>query len=278
MNKYSSSKGIRKVDPNLYDKEYFLSNNIGFEEFKTGLESSKIHYKFLDVLECCNFTPETRVLDIGCGRGEMVYYAAKKGCKEAVGIDYSVSAINLATSLKSSIELSTASKISFLNIDALDLPADEPFDYIFMIEVWEHLYDEQLVPLLNKVASLLKNKGQLIITTPNGFYEKYLYPAKRLLNIPGNLFKYPLRILRGKYKPSSMADLFKHIFKVRPFHNAFMDATHVNICSPQKIKRFLASSGFKSRIKCSDTSIDPLSLMFARYAGREMLVIAEKNN
>ena len=265
---------LKKVDPNFYDVDYFLSNNVGFEEFKAGLQQAKVNYKFCDVLQCCSFSPEKRVLDIGCGRGELVYYAAKSGCKEAIGIDYSPAAIQLADMFKTKLEESIRTRMTFMNMDALDLPEAEKFDYIFMIEVWEHMYDDQLRPLIDKIRSILKDEGIFIITTPNRFYEKYLYPAKRILNIPGNIFKFPMRILRGKWKPASFKDLLRHIFKIQPFPDAFMDATHVNVCAPPKIRRMLKAAGFSAEIRCRDASWDPLTLLFAHYAGREMLVMA----
>jgi len=271
----TESKVLKKVDPNLYDLNYYLSNNIGCEEFKDGLLLSRINYKFQEVLKCCSFASEKRVLDIGCGRGELVYYSVMFGCKEAIGIDYSCAAIELANTFKSKLENDIQLKMKFMNMDVLDLSENNKFDYVFLIEVWEHLYDEQLMLLIKKISSILKNDGTFIITTPNLYYEKYLYPAKRILNIPGNFFKFPLRIIRGKWKPASLKDLFKHIFKIRPFPNSFMDATHVNVSSPYKIRKLLEASGFKVKIRCCDSSLDPLTFLFKCFAGREMLITAK---
>lgn len=64
------------VDPDLYDEQYYLTNNVGYEEFLTGLDKTRIHPKYQRVLDHCHFSSETAVLDIGCGRGELVYYTA----------------------------------------------------------------------------------------------------------------------------------------------------------------------------------------------------------
>jgi 2-polyprenyl-3-methyl-5-hydroxy-6-metoxy-1,4-benzoquinol methylase len=264
------------VDPGLYDKDYYLKSNIGYEEFLRGLENSRINYKFQDVLNCCSFSEKTEVLDIGCGRGELVYYCAKNGCKKALGIDYSSAAIDLSNSFKSKLDKKIQDRIVFKNIDALELSSQEKYDYIFMVEVWEHMYDSQLFPLLNKIHSLLKDNGLLILTTPNGLYEKFLFPAKRISNIPFNMIKFPLRILKGKWKPSSFSDLLKHIFKIRAFSNTFMDKTHINISTPGKIKKMLQSCNFKAQVKCKDSSKNPISIIFSHWAGREMIITAKK--
>lgn len=267
----------KSVDSNLYDRDYYLKNNVGFEEFLKGEEGVAINYKFKDVLACCNFEGDRqkKVLDIGCGRGEMVFYSAKAGAL-AVGIDYSKAAIEIANNFKDGLSDSIKNKMTFLNVDAGDLQAEGEFDYIFFIEVWEHMYDDQLKPLLEKVRALLKNDGSFIITTPNGFYERYLYPTKRITHIPFNLVKFPLRILRGKWKPKSLSDFLKHVFKVKSFSDAFMDKTHVNISSPLKIKKMLQNNGFNVEVKCWDDSKNLLSILFSRWAGREMLIVAKK--
>src|SRR5262245_40351507 len=82
------------VPPDLYDQEYYLSDNEGFLEFKQGLDGN-IHDKFKRVLRLIDIKESQKILDIGCGRGEMVYYAAAKGAK-VLGLDYSSSAVALA--------------------------------------------------------------------------------------------------------------------------------------------------------------------------------------
>lgn len=263
------------VDPSLYDKEYYLSNNVGFKEFIDGLHKAPVNYKFQDVLDCCNFQSAKKVLDIGCGRGDLAFYAAQAGAT-AIGIDYSKDAITIANEFRDRCAPEIRNRMTFLNIDACDLKMDNEFDYIFFIEVWEHMYDQQIDLLLTKVYNLLNKSGQFIITTPNGFYEGYLYPAKHILAIPFNFIKFPMRILKGKWKPKSIADFFRHIVKLKPFSDTFMDKTHINISTPVKIKSMLEKNGFTVDVKCWDHSKNPLSLLFAKWAGREMRIIATK--
>ena len=265
---------MKKVDSNLYNHDYYMSNNVGYEEFKEGLKPDKINYKFRHAMQYCSFSSEKTVLDIGCGRGELVYYAAQKGCNKAIGIDYSSAAINIARSFAAKLDKNIRDRMIFLNKDVLKLSENEKFDYIFMIDVWEHMFDHQLTPLLSKINNLLKDNGFFIITTPNGFYEKFLYPVKRIFNIPFNLIKFPLRIVRGKWKPKSAHDLIRHIFKIKPFKNDFMDKTHINISTPYKVKRMLKNAGFLATFKFSDNSKRSFGSLFFHWKAQEMLIIA----
>jgi 2-polyprenyl-3-methyl-5-hydroxy-6-metoxy-1,4-benzoquinol methylase len=249
----------KTVDPRLYDREYYLKRNCGYAEFLADLEKSDMDLKYREALSSAGDLAGKKVLDVGCGRGEMVYYAARSGA-QALGIDYSEAAIDLANEFRSRLAEDIRSRMTFRNVDVGQLQESGPFDRIFLVEVWEHMYDHQINELLEKARGLLARDGLLIMTTPNGVYEKYLYPFKRIVNIPFNLIKFPLRILKGKWRPDGWRDLFRHIFKIRPFSDTFMDLTHVNISSPVKIRRMLAAKGFLSRI----TGIDPSRGLFDR--------------
>jgi len=269
---------MEKVDPNLYDHNYYMSNNVGHEEFKAGLKPDKINYKFRHILQYCSFSSKKTVLDIGCGRGELVYYMVQKGCSKATGIDYSPAAINIAKSFAAKLDKDTRERMHFVNKDVLELSENEKFDYIFMVDVWEHMYDHQLIPLLSKISSLLKDNGTLIITTPNGFYEKFLYPVKQIFHIPFNLIKFPWRIVRGKWKPKSASDLIRHLFKVKPFKNDFVSKTHVNISTPYKIAGMLKNAGFLAKFKFSDNLQRSLGPLFFHFKAKETLIAVRKSD
>ena len=216
------------------------------------------------------------MLDIGCGRGDMVYHAVKSGCRKAVGIDYSSDAIKIAQKLRETLDQDSQRRMQFFEGDAYSITVREEFNYIFMIEVWEHMYDHQLIPLLTKIRSLLTKNGMLILTTPNAFYINFLYPLKRIMNIPFNLVKFPLRTLRGKWRPKSAEDFFQHVFKVKEFDDPDRDAMHINISTPIKIKKMLEHAGFSVKVECWDESKNILSLLLSRWAGREMLISAKR--
>ena len=80
------------VGPETYSREYFLStlvegyieyaDNFGISPFKRGL------------VEMNDLQSRQRFLDIGCGRGEILFDAIERGVN-GVGIDYSWDAVQL---------------------------------------------------------------------------------------------------------------------------------------------------------------------------------------
>ncbi len=101
------------------------------------------------------FAVPGELLDIGCGLGDFVGLAAKRGWK-AHGIDASARAVAAARGRGLSASVGTA--------EQPDLPS-ESFDAVTMRDVLEHLKD----PLggLESAASLLKPGGIVLIKTPN---------------------------------------------------------------------------------------------------------------
>jgi 2-polyprenyl-3-methyl-5-hydroxy-6-metoxy-1,4-benzoquinol methylase len=98
----------------------------------------KYHDFFVD-----NILPSDRVLDVGCGKGEVARTVAKMATA-VVGIDISPKSIALAQGS------STPSNLSFIVGDATTHPFKETFDVIILSNVLEHI--EHRVEFLKKLA------------------------------------------------------------------------------------------------------------------------------
>lgn len=107
------------------------------------------------------FPPNARILDLGCGLGHLIPHLSTYA-REVVGIDASVAAIQ-ATRARCH-ELGNFGG-AFLLEEIGQIPGK--FDVITVIEVVEHLTDEQLRGLLQTARSLVAPAGVVIFTTPN---------------------------------------------------------------------------------------------------------------
>ena len=105
--------------------------------------------------------PGDSVLDIGCGDGFLTNALSELG-KRIVGIDTSVTGVSLAQSRvdNASVELAVGS--------ASDLPFKEnTFDVVTLFEVIEHISTGQAENAIGEINRVLREKGKLILTTPN---------------------------------------------------------------------------------------------------------------
>ena len=101
-----------------------------------------------------------KILDVGCGTGDLLNYLAKKN-KESLlwGVDISDKNIKRANKNKHS------KREKFTKLDANTLPfKDNFFDEIYCYEVLEHV--KNLDKVLDEIKRVLKNKGKFILTVP----------------------------------------------------------------------------------------------------------------
>ncbi|MBF0384521.1 MAG: class I SAM-dependent methyltransferase [Candidatus Omnitrophica bacterium] len=261
------------VSPDLYTKEYYLSDCEGHREYFSGLDNAT-HPLYKMALEIADIKHSESVLDIGCGRGELVFYSVMKGAK-AIGLDYSKDAIEIAKETIKKLPVDLQDKAEAYCADATDYVFNRKLDVVFMLEVAEHMHDWQLEKLLSCLGGLLSDKGRIIIITPNYYYEKYLQPLKRFLDIPFQMIKWPLRIFRGKYKYSGFGDIMHKIFgRIIINRGETHKKRHCNITTPARLKRLLKD--FDASVYCHDPSVAPISLLLKHWWGLHVIAIARK--
>lgn len=177
---------IKSVDPSVYTCEYYLTDCTGFEEFKKSY-GEELEPRFKELVKYFKIIKDMKVLDVGCGRGEMILYAAKNKAN-AYGIDYSKSAIQLANMVKNKQEKEIKNRMNFNLMDAKKLKfGNSSFDLVILTDVVEHLYDNELDVVFSEIYRVLKKDGILVVhTAPNKLfneitYKYYSYPVSTFL-------------------------------------------------------------------------------------------------
>lgn len=119
--------------------------------------SRSYHKKFLNILK--NFSENTKILDLGCGRGEFLAELKKRGC-EIWGVDFDEKAIEVA---KNYYGLKNVYAMSFEDFFKLqNLPK---FDVITFFEVIEHI--DNPLEFIRNAVKLLKSDGMIVLSTPS---------------------------------------------------------------------------------------------------------------
>ncbi len=220
-----------KVNPNAYTEKYFLSDEYGgainYKNNLDGLAPSvdRIYKKIKKTKKKLKF------LDAGCGKGELLYFMAKKGY-EVYGIDYSKTAIRMCKDLlkkkkiKATILMSDVRKVKF---------PDNYFDIVISTDVVEHLNDNKAtVEFFNEMHRILKPKGQFYIhTAPNKLHVEYFQKFyQRYIN-------YVLFSILEIIYPQKKYDI---TLEVRSEHNKIV---HVNEQTYFSFRNNLKNSHFK---------------------------------
>ncbi|MDQ3073736.1 MAG: class I SAM-dependent methyltransferase [Bacteroidota bacterium] len=105
-------------------------------------------------------TPDSHVLDIGCGYGELLMLLNAKGFTNTSGIDISPQQIELAKELNVP-NVQVADAFTYLYTQK------NTFDLITGIDIIEHFSKDELVRLLSNIKHSLKEGGIAIFRTPN---------------------------------------------------------------------------------------------------------------
>ena len=117
-----------------------------------------------------DFHRKGRILDIGCG--SYPYFLMTVDFKEKYGVDpvLDMSKIKNGKVILKKLDV-TEQKLPF---------ADNNFDVITMLAVFEHIDENKLKFILSEIKRVLKKEGILIITTPAPWSDRVLHFMARV--------------------------------------------------------------------------------------------------
>jgi len=209
-----------KISSNKYNEHYFLQACNGYEQFSE--QGNILPKRILYAIRLLQPKMGEYILDIGCGRGELLKYLAQRGVM-TIGIDYAVASMKISNLSRQSTK-KEGFDYSLLNCEAELLPfKDKSIDKVTMLDIVEHLFPDELEKTLKNINRIMKEDGLLIIhTMPNGNYYKWGYPIYR-----------------------KFMNVFGRDLPLDPRLRSELGETHVNIQTPTKLRAILKKCGFK---------------------------------
>ena len=159
----------------MLDKE--MAYSCGYWKSAKTLDQAQIA-KFDLICRKLELKPGMKLLDIGCGWGGLLRYAAKNYGIIGTGISPADNQIELARAKNGKL------KIEYLQMDYRDLSGN--FDRIVSVGMMEHVGPKNLETFFNKCISLLAPDGMMLhhtiasnetkqVTDP--FFDRYIFPG-----------------------------------------------------------------------------------------------------
>lgn len=225
----SNERERQSLPSTLYTEEYFLTACEGYTEFTTS-EGEHLSRRLAAAFALAEVRPGMQILDVGCGRGEILRRCATLGA-DAYGIDYAAVAVRMSQTIVQSVNGVAPGRTAVMQADAKHLPFPTGyFDRVLMFDVVEHLYPWELHQAMLEVHRVLKPDGRFIVhTAPNVWYDRYAYPLVRLVRrLMGQGDQYPK--------------------DPRQFGVAVNQHVHVNEQSLWSLGRALRQAGFKPQV------------------------------
>ena len=104
-------------------------------------------------------TKSIAIVDLGCGRGDLLYCLKELGYSNVRGVDISPDQVRVARKLGLEVECQEIG--SFLRDKA------NHFDVVFLMDVLEHFGQREVLTLLDQVQRAMATGGLLLIHVPN---------------------------------------------------------------------------------------------------------------
>lgn len=174
------------VKSSIFNEFYYSNICFGSDEFKKN-KGLKLNPKVKNMIDNLSILPQMDILEIGCGRGEVSLYMAKKA-KSVIGIDYSKDAIKIANNIKSLAKKTWGKKVTFYKMSSNKLKfKNNSFDLIVLIDTLDHLNKQEVDKTFTEILRVLKPNGSIFIKTCanriilDKTYKYYILPMNRIL-------------------------------------------------------------------------------------------------
>jgi len=211
------------VPPEVYTRDYYEQHCQGHTEFQQS-HGGVIPDRLRIPLTAAHVSAGMTVLDVGCGRGEILLQTARLGTR-SYGFDYALPAVEITMEALKGQPDHMRILAHLSNAQRLPYP-DQTFDRVFMLDVVEHLYPEELHRVFCEIKRVLTPTGKLIVhTMPNTWYYAVGYPLFRLV-----------QRLRGRRLPSDPRDRWQY------------KEVHVNEQNPVRLHRALVAAGLTAKV------------------------------
>jgi cyclopropane-fatty-acyl-phospholipid synthase len=222
----------------IYSCAYFCR---GDEDIDRAQEQKLAH-----ICRKLRLTPGERVLDIGCGWGGLLEFAASRYGIAAVGVTNSRAQCDAARARIAAAGL--GDRVVIRHTDYRDVEGGERFDKIVSVGMYEHVGARNWPVYLQCVARLLKPGGVLlnhgiVLTDADGrpqgppggeFIDRYVFPGGELANLPRLLTE----IARCGLETADVEDLRPHYARTLALWLARLEANREAIVAAGGIARY----------------------------------------
>lgn len=256
------------VQCNMTHQETYLHNE-AYAEYLAGWDPA-FYMKYAEAL--CPDNARGRVLDVGCGVGQVVQTLKQAGY-DACGVDVSEPCIRRARSAGLNCSMYDGRRLPY---------SDEYFDSAGAFNVLEHVDEPEA--FLVELVRVVKPGGKVVVSSPNFFrvigWRDYHPRMRGLRNKWHNLCRLLAKQKQMRHDPDNVRfDRMQPIVK-EPFTP---DDDAIVATNGLEIAFFLRRAGcIVDRVECTDRKVNPvidflLNLTPLRYLMFNAFVVARRN-
>jgi 2-polyprenyl-3-methyl-5-hydroxy-6-metoxy-1,4-benzoquinol methylase len=193
----------------------------------------------IDMLIRPHVSDGSRLLEIGCGAGNLLLQAVVRG-SYPVALDLSMQSLTFVRSRLQEAGAGIEAPGGFACVQAIgeSLPlADGIFDCVLLSEVIEHLENPQVT--VQEAARMLRPGGRLLVTTPN--YRSFWPLMERVVDLMNMVPKMAGEQHISRFHPASLRRLLSDSgFNIEYFGTIYNLSPFLSLVFPEWAKRQLA--------------------------------------
>jgi len=156
-----NSQGSQEHRRRLYDR-YISSGSAGLIPKQAADLSHRIPYLRHIIAKFFPKDKHSKILDLGCGYGALLYVAESAGYDNLIGVDTSSEQVAAARILGIS-QVTQDDVFSFIEKQ----PSDS-YDTLIAFDIIEHFTKREVLSIIDEACRVLKPGGRLIVHVPNG--------------------------------------------------------------------------------------------------------------
>ena len=161
-----------------YDASYYLQDCGGHESFSRNGPEATSDPRILSVLSLVSLGRKGKLLDLGCGRGEVSLQAALNGF-DCTGVDYSEDAISISRAGQGRFP-SLKDKLRYEVSNVATYKPNAKYDVVVASDIIEHMTFDEVAQCYKMVSDSLSGEGIFVVHTfPNSWHYDYHYARMR---------------------------------------------------------------------------------------------------
>ena len=159
-----------------YSRQWSLNVKSNHEDFVNVIQ---IRNQYVE--EICEkfFSKGAKILDAGCGIGDLVISLVKKGY-DAIGVDF---ASNMIEKARTDAKIANISKDRFIHASIFDFNSDTNFHLISANGLVEYVSEQEFHEFIKKAYNLLNKNGILVFESRNRLFNCFSFNKYTLAEI-----------------------------------------------------------------------------------------------
>ena len=147
---------------NYFSKHYAIINDIDLNSEDSILSWYNSPFDYYDKYfkQHLRLSNDKKILELGCGIGESLYFLKKSGYENFLGVDISEEQLSICQKY-------VTTKVVHKDVLSFLKKHDHKYDLIVLLDLIEHMGKDKIIQFIELLYKTLNENGRILLRTPN---------------------------------------------------------------------------------------------------------------